>query len=159
MAMIDNTYSVNPKGQVYKTGSRKALKQSVSNDYLIVSLHRKIKYVHILLAEAFIPNQNNEPIVKHIDGDKSNNNLGNLIWTNHSDRMRESYESGERDRLTEPKARGTKHPGAKFTESDVKNIRRYVSDGLPVNYIAGIYSCGKTAVYNCAKGRTYKEVV
>jgi len=44
---------------------------------------KKVKKVHILLAECFIPNPNNYPIVDHIDGNRSNNNLDNLRWVTY----------------------------------------------------------------------------
>lgn len=59
------------------------------NGYMIISLHngsgnnRKYR-VHRLVAEAFIPNPNNYPIINHKDENKSNNHVSNLEWCNKS---------------------------------------------------------------------------
>lgn len=56
------------------------------NGYLFVSLSHgsnesvKQKYVHRLVAEAFIPNPCGKKEVDHIDGDRKNNVVTNLRW-------------------------------------------------------------------------------
>ena len=54
------------------------------NGYLKVNLHCngkcKIIRVHRLVAQAFIPNTDNLPMVNHKDEDKTNNNIDNLEW-------------------------------------------------------------------------------
>ena len=72
----------------YKNGVNKFHKGKLltihKNDYLFVRLYKKsipkTKYIHKLIAEAFIPNPNNYPEVNHKDENKLNNSIDNLEW-------------------------------------------------------------------------------
>ena len=57
---------------------------------------RKYYLIHRLVAEAFIPNENNFTEVNHIDGDKHNNKSENLEWCNRSYNLKHAYENGLR---------------------------------------------------------------
>lgn len=50
--------------------------------YCCLSQNGKVytKRVHILVAQAFIPNLNNLPEINHKDENKSNNKVSNLEW-------------------------------------------------------------------------------
>ncbi len=43
--------------------------------------------VHRLVAEAFLPNPDNLPVVRHLDHNRSNNVVSNLRWGTHKDNM------------------------------------------------------------------------
>lgn len=55
---------------------------------------RKGKFVHRLVAEAFIPNPKNLETVNHKDGNPLNNNVDNLEWLSNADNIRHAFNSG-----------------------------------------------------------------
>lgn len=52
------------------------------------------KYIHRMVAEAFIPNPYNLPMVRHLDDDPSNNMVDNLAWGTQIDNMRDCINNG-----------------------------------------------------------------
>lgn len=81
------TYAISIDGRVINNITKKVKKPTDNhsgNGYLYVDLYkdgkRHRKYVHRLVAEAYIPNPFNLPIVNHIDGNPKNNNYKNLEW-------------------------------------------------------------------------------
>jgi len=69
------------KGRIRKLNNLK-------NGYLVAHLVKKCKpepyYVHRLVAQAFIENPDNLPIINHKDEVKTNNHVENLEWCTHS---------------------------------------------------------------------------
>lgn len=74
---IDNYHKQSFQGRFLRPNKKE-------NGYLEFSLYknkqRKHKYIHRLVAEAFIPNPDNLPQVNHTDEDKENNRIDNLEW-------------------------------------------------------------------------------
>ena len=92
-------YFVNPQGEVYAKESVKSnklikLKPTLTpQGYLFHNLRdnnhkQSTSRVHRLVATAFIPNPNNYSQVHHIDEDKTNNNVDNLMWVTRLQNMR-----------------------------------------------------------------------
>lgn len=55
---------------------------------------RTKQYVHRLVAENFIPNREKLPLVRHLNGDPTDNNVENLAWGTQVDNMRDAIELG-----------------------------------------------------------------
>ncbi len=84
------SYTISDCGEV-KNKYGKTMAQSSNQGYWSVGLAvekiQKNERIHRLVAEAFIPNPNNFPIVNHIDGNKYNNTVNNLQWTTYQGNM------------------------------------------------------------------------
>ena len=85
----DGKYLISDDGRVFSVLSERMLTlQSNSEGYKRVELVRngtsRRYLVHRLVAEAFIPNPNNYPLVNHKDEDKTNNHVENLEWCDGS---------------------------------------------------------------------------
>ena len=99
-------YEIDEDGNVYNTTTKTYLKGSVGeNGYKYYRLSKnntkKMFYAHRLVAEHFIPNPNNLPVVNHIDGNKLNNNINNLEWISYSENAKHWHDSRER-RMNKP---------------------------------------------------------
>lgn len=91
----ETNYSVSSLGRVQNDATNKILKGTYArNEYhsvqLVINGKPKSLMTHRLVAEAFIPNQNNYQIVDHIDRNKHNNNVTNLRWVTDSLNIRNS---------------------------------------------------------------------
>ena len=123
--------------------------------YLIVSLYRNGKRsqgkIHRLIANAFLPNPDNLPVVRHLNDDKQKNNVGNLAWGNPVDNSGDMVEHGR-------SLKGEKNPSAKLTASEVKLIRIMASEGKGPKFLAGLFGVSDGHICNITAGRCWIHV-
>jgi hypothetical protein len=110
-----------------------------------------MRYMHRLVAEAFIPNPNRLREVNHKDGNKLNNAVSNLEWVSRSQNMKHSYETGLRP--TTKIAAYTK--SGEFVRAF--QSEREAVDFCGVNYNAGISNCLR-GITKTAHGYKWKYI-
>ena len=92
-------YEIDELGNVYNTETNKVMQGSISeHGYRYYRLSKdgkkKMFYGHRLVAEAFIPNPDNLPVINHIDGNKLNNSVTNLEWVSYSENVEKAHQTG-----------------------------------------------------------------
>ncbi len=157
----EGLYQVSNLGQVKSmnynhTGRARILsKKHGSSDYLFVSLSKdkrvKNKYIHVMVAESFIPNSG-LPCVNHIDGNKLNNRADNLEWVTYSQNTRHAIKLGLR---ADSNMRGV----IGVANKNSRSVCQYTKAGELVKVwpcvsdAARFYGCNPCTITNCTKGR------
>ena len=86
---------------------------------------------HRIVAQHFIPNPDNLPVVNHLNSIRDDNRAVNLEWTTVVGNMRHVVSMGRHNPLKN-KRKGQDHSSSKLTDNDVFYIRK--------NYIKGKFN-------------------
>lgn len=141
-------YLVSDEGLVWSITSGRVLVGVLSRDgyrkvHLSGNSGAKIKFVHRLVAEAFVEGEGEQ--VLHFDGDKSNNSARNLSWGSCRQNIMDKWRHGRMPH-------GNEHHAAKIPESEIPWIR---ASQLSNAQIAKLYGVSRSAIYNIRKGKSY----
>lgn len=150
----------NNGGRIFK--EEKTLRPGkTEKGYLFVVLQhkgkKKHKSIHRLVAEAFIPNPENKPIINHKDGNKANNRMDNLEWATYSENSKHAVETGLRKYLN---ISGEKGGLAKITNEQAKEIREkyHSSPSQTSRKLAKEYGIDKSNILRIVHRKTFKNV-
>ena len=124
----ESYFKVSNFGRIFSKRSNRILKlHRHKSGYMIFSTRlngREDKAlcfkVHRLVAEAFVENIENKPIINHIDSDRANNCVENLEWCTYKENANHCVKMGRYQYKY-----GIKSPSAKLTEQDVLFIREH----------------------------------
>ena len=108
---------------------------------------RKKMLVHRLVATAFVPGHFERATVNHIDGDKTNNVASNLEWTTRAENTAHQWRIGLVD------IRGERHPSAKITDAQVREIRRRRASGELQRVLAAEFGVSRKLISQIALGK------
>lgn len=155
----EGAYEVSNCGRVrtlhYHRGSQvRVMQHDKSASYDLVTLYKDgkpfCKSVHRLVAEAFLPNPNNYPVVNHIDENKRNNVVENLEWC--SQQYNVTYGHAH-DRFIRPIVATVIETGEREYYNSIKEAR--YKFGRKSGHISEVLSGHRKTAY----GRTWADVI
>lgn len=155
-------YLVREDGKIFSTnrlnkdGTPKEIKQRLDKyGYYVITYgtenNRKCKTVHRIIGETFMPNDDENLEIDHIDNNKLNNNLSNLQWVTHHDNA--SKIPFERRSICR---KGSKNGRAKLNEQMVSEIRRMYKNGVSKKQICSQYPCSFSNLDNIINYKSWK---
>lgn len=141
------SYEIYSDGRVFSNKSNKFLVTSKGTyGYEIITLYGKDKQktfkVHRLVGLAFLPKIKNKNEINHKDGNKMNNNVANLEWTNRSENVKHSYKTNLKKGMIQEK-----NGRAKLSMDKANKIRdEYISKKCTQTYLARKYNLSQPLV-------------
>jgi hypothetical protein len=124
--------------------------------YLEVNLYKNskstAKIIHRLVAQAFIPNDNNKPQVNHIDGNKLNNKVSNLEWMSNSENQKHAYSLG-----LQPSRAGESNNKATITDKDVTRLKLLYNSGKTTKEVSELIGVSLSIVRQIIYGKSWRS--
>ena len=106
----------------------------------------KYKYVHRLVACAFIVNEHNKPYINHKDGNKRNNHFDNLEWVTPRENNLHAFRTGLRKGYAKKGIR-------EKTKKSILIIKKLIKSGATISAACVISGIHKTTYYNYLRSR------
>lgn len=124
--------------------------------YESVLLLKRRRYIHDLVAEAFLGPRPDGFVVDHVDGNKRNNQPSNLEYVTRAENNRRACALGL---LPPPPVYwGKENPNAKLDEDSVKEIRIRRANGESLSTLADRFGVSETTISQVALGRAWTHI-
>lgn len=164
----EGLYSVSESGEIYGHFYGEPQKLNLAeqqNGYLTFSLNKdavkKTGVVHRIVANAFIKNPLNKPVVNHKNGIKTDNTVYNLEWCTQSENTQHAYDNGlcafstKRRNDTRERSKQYSHMRSMFTADEASDVLEMMSVlNLSQAETARILGCNRDTVWRLANGYT-----
>lgn len=111
----------------------------------------QVRYIHRLIALAFLENPENKPQVGHKDHDRANNVLSNLYWVTQRENTKDGIDAGRINAKKRPNMN-------KLSKENICQIALLESQGKGVNEIAIELGFPRTTISSVFNGRSNWEL-
>lgn len=134
-----------------------------THGYLTVCIknreQRKNVKIHRLVAIAFIENPENKREVNHINGIKTDNRKLNLEWMTSKENKSHAWNMGLYTKQDRSKLSGENNPTSKFTEDQVREIRKiYGQGGISQKALGKLYNTSQAQIFYIVNRITWKNI-
>lgn len=109
--------------------------------------------VHRLVAKAFLEHIEGRDIVNHLDGNKLNNIVTNLEWVTVSENTLHSYKN-----KLQVMGIGENNPASKYTEDQIREVKRLSKLGLNRKEISNITKVSKATIHLVLNNKSWAHV-
>lgn len=121
-----DNYFVSNLGRVKNKNGNIIKPYLAKNGYYFVSLYQNNKQktigIHRLVALSFIPNPSIKPMVNHIDGCKTNNDISNLEWCTAKENCHHAWKSGLMENSRQKAAIRMSDIGKRYKDQNGKRL-------------------------------------
>ena len=119
--------------------------------YLRIDKTKHIAYVHVEVATAFLGERPEGMVIRHLDGDPTNNCVDNLTYGTQVDNMNDARRHGTL-------ACGTKLPQAKLNPRKVRIIRGLRKLGFTVPRLSSMFGVNIRNIYRVITRESWANV-
>ena len=163
-------YLISNEGRIKILSTLEDKKVFVKDDgYIATTLgngKQSYKYVHRLVAEAFVKNKHNKPQVNHINGIKGDNRAENLEWVTPSENIRHAIDTGLlKYKKKEESIKSSKYPkgedvnGSKLNAEKVIEIRvLWESGDYKKVQLAKMFNVNESTIRDVITRRQWKHI-